>query len=103
MALRKAEALTVRPAGLTDAVDGTNAMPGGMAVLQDLIPDPSTSNQFVCRPASVQLSNFSGFTTPAQGEALLIIGTKAYGFIASARYAGKSEPFVYDLILGTFE
>ncbi len=103
MALRKAESITVRPAGLTDAVDGTNAMPGGMAVLQDLIPDPSTSNQFVCRPASVQLSNFSGFATPAQGEALLILGTKAYGFIASARFAGKSEPFVYDLILGTFE
>ena len=102
MALRKAEALTVRPAGLTDAVDGTNAMPGGMAVLQDLIPDPSTASVFVCRPASVQTSNFSGFTTPAQGEALLVVGTTAYGFIASDRFPGKSEPFSYDLLNGTF-
>lgn len=103
MALRNAESLTFRPAGLTDAVDGTNAATGGMAVLQDLIPDPSTGNQFVCRPASVQLSNFSGFNTPAQGEALLVIGIKAYGFIASSRFPGRSEPFVYDIVAGTFE
>ncbi len=100
MPLRNAKPVRIQPAGLSDSDDGTNAFPGAMAVLQDLIPNPSTRFQFVPRPASVSAYNFSDFTTPANGEALLVVGTRAYGFIASARYAGKSEPFCYDLAVG---
>lgn len=102
MPLRNAKPQTIKPTGLSDADDGTNAFPGAMAVLQDLIPNPSTKNQFVPRPASVSVYNFADFTTPAQGEALIVIGNRAYGMIQSARYAGHSEPFCYDMIAGAY-
>lgn len=73
-----------------------------MRSLKDLIPDPAIKGAFVPRPASAQVTNFSGFTGPLEGEALLVIGTRAYGMIASTRFAGKSEPFCYDLIAGNF-
>jgi hypothetical protein len=56
----------------------------------------------VPRPASTQLTNFTGFTTPARAKRLCVIGSRAYGMIASARFAGKSEPFCYDLAAGAF-
>lgn len=102
MGIPRAQAVTIKPTGLSDAVDGTNAFSGAMAILKDLIPNPTTRSQFVPRPASIQLSNFSGFDAAQQGEALLIVGTRAYGFIASDRFAGKSEPFCYDLVAGAF-
>lgn len=94
--------LTFRSVGLSDAVDATNAFSGAMNQLKDLIPNPSTKGQWTPRPASTQITNFSGFTTPAGGEALLVIGSRAYGMIASAHFAGKSEPFCYDLVAGAF-
>src|ERR1700731_3579824 len=102
MPVRGAQAITFRPAGVCDAIDATNAAAGSMASLKDLIPNPTTKSQFVPRPASTQVTNFGGFTTPAQGETLLVVGTKAYGMIASARNAGKSEPFCYDLVNAAF-
>lgn len=94
--------LTFRPTGVCDAIDGSNAGPGSMAVLTNLVPNPRTRSQFVPRPAAVQTSNFAGFNTPAGGEALVVIGHRAYGMIASSRFPGKSEPFCYDLVLGAF-
>lgn len=102
MPIRRAQSLTYKASGVCDAVDGTNAPQGAMTALANLIPNPASRNQFVPRPAATQISNFSGFTTPTQGEALLVIGARAYGMIASARYAGKSEPFCYDLLAGAF-
>src|ERR1700761_7798309 len=102
MPLRHAQAVTFRPSGLSDTADATNVSAGAMAILKDLVPDPSTPNQFVPRPAAVQATNFSGFTTPANGEALLVVGDLAYGFIASARFAGKSEPFIFNIATGAF-
>lgn len=102
MPLRKAQPFTFRAFGVCDAVDGSNAPQGAMSQLANLVPNPTTKRQFVPRPAATQVTNFSGFTTPAQGEALLVVGTRAYGMIASARFAGKSEPFCYDLVNGVF-
>lgn len=102
MALRGAQPLTFRAFGVCDAVDGSNAPEGAMAALANLVPNPSTKRQFVPRPAATQVTNFTGFTTPAQGEALFVVGSRAYGVIASARFAGKSEPFCYDLVGGAF-
>lgn len=96
------QSVSIRPSGVTDAIDGSNAPSGSMLQLKDLIPNPTTRYTFVPRPAALQTTNFSGFSTPAQGEALLVVGTRAYGFIASARFAGKSEPFCYDLVNGDF-
>lgn len=102
MPIRDAQPLTFRATGVCDATDASNAPQGAMSVLTNLVPNPSTKRQFVPRPASTQVTNFFGFTTPGQGEALLVIGNRAYGMIASGRNAGKSEPFCYDLVAGTF-
>lgn len=129
MSLHKASPLTFRPAGLTDAIDGTNAAAGGMAILTNLVPNPSTANQFVCRPAAIQITNFGG-NVPAEGgigefiigesgigvggggggvtygqvTALLVVGTKAIGFIPALTgpLAGHDVPFIYDIALGVF-
>lgn len=100
--LNKSKPWTFRPKGLSDAIDGTSAFAGAMSLLQNLVPNPANADQWVPRPAGVQLTNFTGFTTPTVGSALLILGTKIWGMIASARFAGKDEPFCYDMIAGTF-
>lgn len=69
-----------------------------MASLANLIPAPSTKNIFVPRPASLLAIDISGtYTSAEQITALLIIGTRAYGMIASASFAGKDQPFCYDI------
>jgi hypothetical protein len=102
MAMRKRQPHSFRARGVTDAIDGSGVFPGAMKQLVNLIPDPNQGNLFVPRPASVQLSNFAGFNTPAALSALLIVGDFAYGMIASARNAGKDEPFIYNLATGAF-
>jgi hypothetical protein len=100
--LRNARPLTIRPVGLTDSQDGSNSFPGGMASLQNLVPSPTTRSIMVPRPASTQITDFESFSGPQQGEALLIVGTKYYGLIASARFLGHSEPFLYDSSTNAF-
>jgi hypothetical protein len=73
-----------------------------MAALGNLIPDPSTKNLFVVRPASLPLSVFAGFTTPGFISAQKTIGTLIYGMIASGLNAGKDQPFVYDTVVNAF-
>lgn len=97
MARRNARPLTIRPKGLSDAVDGSNAFPGAMQQLVNLVPAASTAQVFVPRPASIELNDFSSFTTPAGGTALLVIGNRAYGMISSGAFAGKDQPFCYDI------
>lgn len=94
--------LTFRPRGVCDAVDGSNAPSGAMLQLSNLVPSPSTESLFVCRPAAVQATAFPGFTLPKQGTALLMVGTRAYGMIASADFAGKDEPFCFDFATNAF-
>jgi hypothetical protein len=96
MALRNARPLTWVPRGLSDAIDGTNAFPGAMASLANLVPAPHTRGVFVARPAAEQLADFASFTSLGQGEALLTIGSRYYGLVASGRFPGHSEPFCYD-------
>jgi len=102
MPLRGATPITFRSLGVCDAIDGSNAPPGAMASLKNLIPNPRNVQQYVPRPASVQVSAFGGFSTPAKGNALIVIGNLAFGMIASARNAGKDEPFCYDLDAAAF-
>lgn len=102
MAIRNAVPFTFRPFGCCDVIDGTNAQPGAMASLKNLIPNPRNLKQFVPRPASVQETNFSGFATPGKISALFTVGTRDYGMVASARNAGKDEPFCYDRLTGAF-
>src|SRR5882672_301632 len=96
MPLRNTRPITIKPIGLTDSLDGTNSFPGGMASLQNLVPAPTTRSIMVPRPASTQITAFTGFPTPQQGEALLVVGTRYYGLIASALNTARSQPFLYD-------
>lgn len=102
MPLRGASPITFRASGVCDAVDGSNSPPGAMASLKNLIPNPRNAQQFVPRPASVQITNFPALTTPLAGSALLVIGRRVYGMIASGSPAGKDRPFCYDLEAGAF-
>ena len=127
MPIRRGKTLTFRAKGLTDVIDGTNSFAGAMQVLQNLIPNPTTAQQFVSRPASIQLASFNGspiedvngnpildvngneifdvgagFLSPAQIEAIYVVGERVYGMTASGRNVGRSEPFCYDLSTASF-
>ena len=102
MALRNSKPLTIRPKGLSDAIDGTNTFPGAMASLSNLTYAPSTAGVFVCRPAATQITNFSGLTSPSNVTALLVIGTRIYGMITSGLHVGYDQPFCYDTATGAF-
>ncbi len=103
MGLRNSKATTFRAVGLSDTVDGTNAFPGAMQSLSNLIPAQDTNDAFVCRPASVKVSSFAGFSTPGFVSASLVVGNIEYGMVASALHAGKDQPYAYNLLTNIFE
>jgi hypothetical protein len=102
MPVRNSLPLVWHPKGLSDAIDGTNSFPGAMAALANLIPDPSTEGCWIARPPATAVTTFSGFSSPAFISALLVIGNRAYGMIATALNSGHDEPFCYDLLANTF-
>lgn len=73
-----------------------------MASLSNLVPNPSTNETWIPRPAAVALTTFPGFASPSFQSAWKVIGNLGYGMIASGRNAGKDEPFVYNLLTNTF-
>lgn len=108
------------PKGLSDCLDSTPVFPGAMASLQNLIPDPTTKNVWNCRPASILLVDFSlsggafsdafssafnvGLTSSGSFiSALKVIGSRAYGMVASSAFPGFDIPFSYNLGTGNFE
>ncbi|MDE1867930.1 MAG: hypothetical protein KGI08_09515, partial [Thaumarchaeota archaeon] len=68
------------PAGLMDTLDETD-FPGACAVLTNLIPDPTTKNSWVCRPAATLLTNFSALTSPGFISVFKVVGNFVYGMI----------------------
>jgi hypothetical protein len=102
VALINSKPFTFRPKGLSEAIDATNAFPGAMNLLSNLVPNPSNDNQFVCRPAAVQATNFTGFNTPTTVTALIVVGNFAWGMVSTSRFAGKDEPFCYNISTGLF-
>lgn len=118
MSLRRATPLTFNPRGLSDTLDGSTVFAGAMASLQNLIPDPSTRGLWQCRPAAVELVNFatiggafsSGFSTGFHVglqtpvgliSVMKIVGSIAYGMMATATNPGHDEPFAYNLVTNT--
>lgn len=102
MALRKSTPVAFRPKGLSDAADGTNAFPGAMQLLTNLVPAPDMDDAWVPRPASTKLSSFSGVSSPGFVSAALVVGNIEYGMIASSLNAGKDQPYAYNLLTNTF-
>lgn len=102
MALRNATPIKCSPIGVTDVLDGTQAAQGSMLALTNLIHDPSSQGVMYCRPAAIKSTSFAGFTTPGFISEFIVIGTRAYGMIATGRNPGQDEPFVYDIAGGNF-
>ena len=99
MSLRNAHPLVWSPKGAMDTLESSTAPPGAMAVLQNLIPDPSTRDLWQCRPASqllvdLALHGFAGIFV----SCTLVIGTRIYGMVSSAQFPGRDEPFCYDVV-----
>lgn len=92
------------PKGASDTLDSSTAPQGAMALLQNLIPDPTTRNLWQCRPAGISLVNFAtaGFNTPTFVSVWKVIGTRIYGMVSTARNLGHDEPFVYDIPSASF-
>lgn len=95
MALRRSQPIPFFPTGVTDSTDA-NGPAGSMAALINLIPDPSTNRQFVCRPASEEMTDFTGFSSPGFVSAMHVRGPLIFGMIATAANPGRDEPFCYD-------
>lgn len=102
MPTRRKRPLNFVARGVSDALDSTNAFPGAMASLSNLIPNPSTRGQFVPRPASLQQTAFAGFTSPSQVTAIFPNGTRIYGMLSSQDFPGYDEPFCYDMLAQAF-
>lgn len=125
MGLRDAKNVTFTPSGLTDSLDGTNAPPGSMRLLQNLVPSYGTAGAYAPRPAAVPVITFGqvtlmtlsglpvvtdpGLQLSVQGavpgsviSALEVVGTRVYGWISSATYPGYDQPFCYDLFAQAF-
>lgn len=103
--LRNKTAVTIRPRGLSDAQDGTNAFSGAMVSLQNLVLAYHTANVFVPRPAAMKVIDFSGAPVPNPNgivSEFVPVGTRVYGMVSSPTYAGKDEPFCYDLGSSSF-
>jgi hypothetical protein len=117
---RNSQVLPWRPQGLSDTLDASNTFDGAMASLQNLIPDPTTSNLWVPRPASTLVVNFStaggafstgfssgfqqAFSLPPIGaiSALKVIGNYAFGMVATAQFPGNDVPFVFNFLTNAF-
>lgn len=61
MGLREKTSIVVRAKGVSDARDGTNAFPGAMVSLQNLVLSYHTDGVFVPRPAGVKVIDFTNF------------------------------------------
>ncbi len=102
MAIRNAKPVSLKPAGASDTSDGSNVFPGAMTALTNLVPDPSTENLWVPRPASIRKYNFSDFSSPGFVSLEFVVGDLVYGMIATSATPGHDEPFIYDLNAGAF-
>lgn len=104
MGLRQARSLTFRARGVTDSVDGTNAMAGSMLALTNLVSSPQTRDQFVPRSAAVPLIDLSGSGISGAAanlpSALMTLGSVVFGMVPSDD--GFDHPFCYDTQTASF-
>src|SRR5260370_8812004 len=91
------------PQGVSDNLDGTEAFPGAMASLSNLIPDPSTPKLWQPRPAAVKIGDMTG-TIAGAGfiSGMKIVGDFLYGMVASSLNAGFDQPFCFNLLTNSF-
>ena len=98
MGLRNSGPIPFSPSTVTDALDGTNAPPGSMAALVNLVPDPTTANLFICRPAAEEMTDFTGFNNTGFISVFFVLGHQFYCMIATDAPPGYDQPFCYHQI-----
>jgi len=114
---RKSTPVTWRFKGVSDALDSSTAFDGAMAALTNLVPDPTTSRLWQCRPAATKVFDLnapssvgpfsSGFSSGFQHNyfngtggfisVYRVIGDIVYGMAADSNFSGQDAPFAYDL------
>jgi hypothetical protein len=104
MVLNNQQPVQWDPVGVSDTVDGSNVFKGAMEYLRNLVPDPSTRNIFVPKPAATLMTDFStsGIADPGFISCYEVVGDRVYGMIATSSPSGKDIPFVYDIAGDTF-
>ena len=117
MAIRNSRPYKFSGRGLSDTLDGSNVFAGAMSKLTNLIPDPTTEGQWVCRPAYIELTNslgnpwssgwstgFGPLSSVSNGaiSAMIVIGTRVYGMMSTYLFPGFDVPFCYDLPTAAF-
>lgn len=102
MAIRKSKPFRWSPVGCSDTFDSTEIFTGAMSQLQNLIPDPTTKNLWVPRPAAIRATDFAGFTTPGFVSSALVVGSKVYGTVATGAFSSYDQPYCFDLAAGAF-
>jgi len=93
---RSSQPLPWRPRGLSDSMDGSTAFNGSMSSLQNLIPDPSTSQLWECRPAAALIYDT---TQPGPISVFKIVGSILYGMVGEID--GFDHPFAFNLATNT--
>jgi hypothetical protein len=68
MPQRRGQPLKWSPKGLSDTLDTSEIFEGAMALLQNLVPDPTTDNVWQCRPAALQLADFGATSILVRGS-----------------------------------
>lgn len=116
MGLIRSRPLAFRARSLCDTLDSTTSFSGAMAQLTNLIPDPTTDGQWVCRPAATQIAGHiddpwsSGWSSgfgPILGSvgsgnlsAILVLGTRIFGMMSTHVFPGFDTPFCFDTVTG---
>src|SRR5271170_752689 len=105
MPTRNAQPLRWAPASVCDSLDATDNIPGAMANLVNLIPDPTPKNIWQCRPAAFKMANLptgaGNFAANAFISLLEVYGNFAIGW-ATSNTAGVDQPFVFNIVTNTF-
>lgn len=99
-----------KPRSVSDTIEGDNSPPGAMTSLSNLIPDPTTPNCYVCRPANTTVIDFTAWAalvpagTPDVVTVAYQVGDIIYGLIGitTGVFAGHDYPFVYNTATSAF-
>lgn len=98
MPQRNSQPLPWTPHGCSDTIDSSRVFEGAMGALTNLIPDPTTPDMWMCRPAAVRLTTFPTFNTPTFISAAKIVGNLLIGLMRTNRFVGFDEPFAWNLL-----
>lgn len=113
---RNSKPLSWRPKGTSDTLESSGSFSGSMAALTNLVPDPTSSMLWQCRPAATTKVDFTGsgfssgfsagfggaYANPGYISISKVFGQYVYGMIASDLNPGFDEPFVYNLQTNSF-